>query len=160
MSKWCSIWPSDSWIAAWFQCSKFIQSLNRVSWLEGLIALAICCLSCAELGTEVWYKLHFTDLQKKKSSGSKMGDKVGQLVECISQCMNLESFHLKENTRSLKFKEDLHAAGKQHSMGIVELLIRCKCPASDINPFLWLVHSWSNMDLLHCWPEQRTRLLF
>lgn len=55
------------------------------------------------------------------------------LLDHISQSMNLEAFHAKENERCVQCEEELHPAEKQHPLGIVDLLIGRKFPAFDSN---------------------------
>lgn len=58
------------------------------------------------------------------------------LFEDIFQSMNLETFRSREKGRRVNCEEELHAAGKQHSMGAAELLTGCRCTAFEYNLLL------------------------
>lgn len=53
-------------------------------------------------------------------------------LDDVSPPMDSETFHRNESGPHVQWKEKLHAAEKQHFVGMFELLTRRKCPVLDI----------------------------
>lgn len=51
--------------------------------------------------------------------------------------------------RRVWFKEELHQAGKQHSVGFFELLSKRASPALDTNGLFRLLYNWSIVEVAH-----------
>lgn len=98
----------------WLMSSNFFKVINLV-------------VSCIRGRRRVWYTWSFRSTWMKTCSGFSWHDLTRHLLEHISQSINSESFHTKENGSRTKCEEEVHFSEKLHSVRTVELPTKRNC---------------------------------
>lgn len=112
----------NSRVTACSPFSKFIQTLLRTSRLTYLFAVVIFCSNFVKFGPEVQYILSHRNLQRKVSCGAKSSDLSNQPVGSYIPIDEFRIISFKSERTGLSCEGKLQTAGKQLSMGVVELL--------------------------------------